>query len=57
MNYSGLKQIMCEELNIPMENVRRIIKLPNTILRRDVEVQRMINYTEIELQCWALQGI
>ena len=54
LNYSGLKQIMCEELNIPMEYVRRIIKLPNTILRRDVEVQRMMNYTEIELKCWEL---
>jgi len=38
----------CEELGLSSGNVDRVRKLPNTRLRRDKEVERLVNYQEIE---------
>ncbi len=50
-NYESLVQVMCQELNFDtnVKTVDRIRKLPNTRLRRDVEVQRLEDYSELEL--------
>ena len=40
---------MCKEIGVNPHTVERIRKLPNTKLRRDVEVHRLENYTELEL--------
>ena len=40
---------MCHELGVNSAQVERIGKLPNTKLRRDIEVYRLHNYTELEL--------
>ena len=44
-----LQDLMCKELGVNSAAVERIRKLPNTKLRRDVEVRRLENYTELEL--------
>ena len=49
LTFNDLKRIMCEELNISAETVERLRKLPNTKLRRDIDVQRLTDYEEIEL--------
>ena len=51
--YNDLLEVMLNELCIEdqpeSQNVDRIRKLPNTKLRRDIEVQRLEDYTELEL--------
>ena len=47
--FEDLTTVMCEELNIPKDSVERVRKLPNTKLRRDVEVVRLKDYEEIEI--------
>jgi len=39
----------CEELGVEAATVERIRKMPNTRLRRDREVARMVDYQEVEL--------
>jgi len=48
--YQNLLVLLCLELNVPMEKVERIRKLPNTKLRRDIDVKRLHNYSELELE-------
>ena len=43
------QDLMCKEIGVNSATVERIRKLPNTKLRRDVEVRRLENYTELEL--------
>ena len=40
---------MCHELGVNSAQVERIRKLPNTRLRRDIEICRLQNYAELEL--------
>ena len=47
--FEDLTTVMCEELNIPKDSVERVRKLPNTKLRRDIEVVRLNDYEEIEI--------
>ncbi|KAK2708002.1 ankyrin repeat domain-containing protein 40-like isoform X1 [Artemia franciscana] len=47
--YANLVNLCCHELKIDSRYVERIRKLPNTILRRDIEVRRLTDYTEIEV--------
>merc|ERR1712212_1189227 len=49
LNYQSLKDVMCHELGVNSAQVERIRKLPNTKLRRDIEVSRLQNYAELEL--------
>ena len=50
-NFDDLKLFMLNELDLEAKAdvVDRIRKLPNTKLRRDIDVQRLENYTELEL--------
>ena len=50
-NFDDLKLFMLNELNLESkaDQVDRIRKLPNTKLRRDIDVQRLENYTELEI--------
>ena len=51
LNFENLKEIMCQELEVNNSHrVERIRKLPNTRLRRDIEVARLDNYSELELE-------
>ena len=51
--YNDLMEVMLNELCLEdqpeSQNIDRIRKLPNTRLRRDIEVQRLEDYTELEL--------
>ena len=49
-NYQRLLELLCKELNVLLENVERIRKLPNTRLRRDIDVKRLHSYSELELE-------
>ena len=47
---TDLKELLCHELKVNNPDmVERIRKLPNTRLRRDIEVSRLEDYTELEL--------
>ena len=48
-NYNDLMLAMCHELNVEPNNVERVRLLPHTKLRRDIEVQRLKDYEELEL--------
>ena len=49
LTFENLVSIMCSELDIDPSNVSKIRKLPNTIVRRDKDVQRLQEYQELEL--------
>ncbi|KAK8718849.1 hypothetical protein OTU49_014424, partial [Cherax quadricarinatus] len=49
MKYSHLLTTCCKELAVNPQLVERIRKLPNTRLRNDKDVQRLCDYTELEL--------
>jgi hypothetical protein len=40
-NFSCLLRVCCEELGIPAQRVTRVRKLPNTVVRKDKDVQRL----------------
>lgn len=45
----GLLQVIEKEFKIGADDISRIRKLPNTRLRRDIEVKRLENYQELEV--------
>ncbi|XP_076792114.1 putative ANKRD40 C-terminal-like protein isoform X1 [Arvicanthis niloticus] len=49
LSYQNLLQVSCSELGIPSEQVEKIRKLPNTLLRKDKDIQRLQDFQEIEL--------
>ena len=50
MNFDALTKIICTELSISDPcHIERIRKLPNTRLRRDAEVLRLENYSELDI--------
>lgn len=49
INYSYLLTTCCKEMAVNPQMVERIRKLPNTRLRNDKDVQRLTDYTELEL--------
>ena len=40
---------LCEELEVQTKMVEKVRKLPNTRMRRDIEVRRLQDYDELEL--------
>jgi len=48
-SFQSLKDLMCQELGVTSDSVERIRKLPDTKLRRDVEVRRLEDYAKLEL--------
>ncbi|XP_037057211.1 putative ANKRD40 C-terminal-like protein [Peromyscus leucopus] len=49
LSYQNLLQVSCCELGIHPEQVDKLRKLPNTLLRKDKDIQRLQNFQEIEL--------
>ncbi|XP_048411077.1 ankyrin repeat domain-containing protein 40 [Stegostoma tigrinum] len=48
LTYQALLRVSCQELGIDPEQVAKIRKLPNTLLRKDKEVARLQNFQELE---------
>lgn len=49
LTYSRLLRTCCEELGVNVQHVVRVRKLPDTIVRKDKDVQRFQNFQEVEL--------
>lgn len=49
LTFEKLVKVCCEELNINAQSITKIRKLPNTILRKDKDIQRLKNFQEIEV--------
>lgn len=49
LTYDALLSLMCSELDASKVLVQKVRKLPDTIIRRDKDVQRLRNYQELEL--------
>ncbi|KAL4239925.1 Ankyrin repeat domain-containing protein 40 [Mactra antiquata] len=49
MTYENLMSILTKELAVERHLVYKIRKLPNTILRKDKDVRRLVDYQELEL--------
>lgn len=50
LTFRSLIEAICEEFSIDPSIIIKIRKLPNTKIRRDVEVQRMVDYQELEVE-------
>ncbi|XP_078082002.1 ankyrin repeat domain-containing protein 40 [Mustelus asterias] len=49
LTYQALLTVCSQELSIQPEQVEKIRKLPNTLLRKDKDVSRLQNFQELEL--------
>ncbi|XP_074079819.1 putative ANKRD40 C-terminal-like protein [Macrotis lagotis] len=49
LTYQDLLQVSCRELGINLEQVVKIRKLPNTLLRKDKDISRLQEFQELEL--------
>ena len=49
MTYENLLSLMCTELQVDRQIVKKIRKLPDTVVRKDKDVARFTNFQELEL--------
>ncbi|XP_018428216.1 PREDICTED: ankyrin repeat domain-containing protein 40 [Nanorana parkeri] len=49
LSYRDLLRVCCYEMGVSPDNVERIRKLPNTMLRKDKDVARLQDFQELEL--------
>ncbi|XP_058808620.1 ankyrin repeat domain-containing protein 40-like isoform X2 [Phymastichus coffea] len=49
LTYKNLIKVCCDELGVDASQVLKLRKLPNTKIRRDKDVQRLVNFQEIEV--------
>ncbi len=49
LTFANLFGLICEELSVAKDVVYRLRKLPDTIVRKDKDVQRLPNFQEIEV--------
>ena len=49
MTFENLVSTMCAELDVNRALLQKVRKLPDTIIRKDKDVQRLIDYQELEL--------
>ncbi|XP_003924449.1 putative ANKRD40 C-terminal-like protein isoform X2 [Saimiri boliviensis] len=49
LSYQNLLKVSCCELGINPEQVEKIRKLPNTLLRKDQDIRRLRDFQEVEL--------
>lgn len=49
LTYNTLLKICCEELEVNEAQVERVRKLPNTRLRKDSDVKRLVNFQCLEV--------
>ena len=50
LSFRNLVEIICDELSVNPKTIVKLRKLPNTKLRRDIEVQRLEDYQELEVE-------
>ncbi len=53
LTFRRLIEVICEEFSVDPKIIVKIRKLPNTKLRRDVEIQRLLDYQELEVETTA----
>ena len=51
LTYKNLLDVCCSELKIDPTVVRKVRKLPNTIVRKDKDVRRLVMFQELEIVC------
>ncbi|GLH11326.1 hypothetical protein R5R35_001454 [Gryllus longicercus] len=56
LTYSRLLRVCCEELGVNATQVLRIRKLPDTLVRKDKDVQRFQDFQEIEMVVASASG-
>ncbi|XP_028414850.1 ankyrin repeat domain-containing protein 40-like [Dendronephthya gigantea] len=49
VKYEALKETCAAELNVDLTKLKKIRKLPNTIIRNDKDVKRLVQYQELEI--------
>jgi len=49
LTFDNLLDVCCKELGVPRESVHKVRKLPNTLVRKDKDVKRLIQFQELEL--------
>lgn len=49
LTFQTLEKVCCEELGIDATNVKKIRKLPNTIVRNDKDMTRLLPFQELEV--------
>ncbi|KAF0289375.1 Ankyrin repeat domain-containing protein 40 [Amphibalanus amphitrite] len=49
LSWLRLVAASCAALGIPVKMVKEVLKLPNTLLVRDKDVKRLLDYQELEL--------
>jgi hypothetical protein len=49
LNFEALVEACMTELNVDRARLKKIRKLPNTIVRNDRDVKRLVQYQEIEI--------
>ncbi|NWT53255.1 ANR40 protein, partial [Erythrocercus mccallii] len=52
LTYQDLLRVSCCELSINPQQVEKIRKLPNTLVRKDKDVARLQDFQELELVLW-----
>ena len=49
LTYSRILEVFCDELDISCDEVRKIRKLPNVVIRKDRDVERLKGGEELEV--------
>ena len=49
LTFEALIDTMCSQLDIDRQLVTKVRKLPNTIVRKDKDVRRLVDFQELEL--------
>ena len=49
LTFQCVLSIICRELNVNPSHVTRLRKLPNTIVRKDKDVGRFVDFQELEV--------
>ncbi|KAG7459369.1 hypothetical protein MATL_G00209950 [Megalops atlanticus] len=57
LTYRSLLRVCCRELDISVDHVEKIRKLPNTMLRKDKDVARLQDFQELEVVLEKAEGL
>ena len=49
LTYENLVSLCCHEFDVEADNIKRVRKLPNTIVRNDKNVKRLLPFQELEI--------
>lgn len=49
LNFDYVLSTICRELSVNPSTVHKLRKLPNTIVRKDKDVHRLVDFQELEL--------